>query len=886
MNKARLGILLGFCSAATIAWAGSASAEAAADAAKGADAAANSGTVSEVVITAAPREELKARKVQQNAINLINVQSADTIAKYPDFNAAEALGRMPGVSISTDTGEGRFVNIRGIDGNLAGATFGGVPMLNTNPGGTYFGGGGRAVEYDTIPTGSIDGIVVTKTLLPDHEAEGLGGSVELTPRTAADIRKPFLDATLGWGYENERDVTGPFDAELAVGARFGFHNGLVVEGVNSADATGSGWISNPTPFSFVLTADRMDDRRGFDDMEESYNDPTKGRDYSSLLMRHYNYFRRRFGYGGEFDFKPNDNHHYYFRVNVAGYTESVIKNRLNYNFNASTPDLANPGFLDATAATQLSTEQEQETHRNSVFTFGGQDRFGGALLDYRVSYSRATYYKAYDYGSNWNGPTAAIAYNNSGNNGDFPILRVTNGVNLNSPAGYTLHSVNNSQEKDFDQEWAYAANLTLPLHVINDNDQFKFGVEARLRNKEQIQANESPNVAPISMVGYAGPADTNFYGNGYTNGPMVNADKVQGVINAAGGAYGPYGLIFAAKENIFSGYGQYQTRIGAWGFLAGVRVESTDAHYAAQSNFTPSGPVIQPVINTQAVNYTNLFPTVQVRYDFTPRFLVRATYSTGIGRPGFNQMAGATTWNGSYVNPTITTGNPNLKPTTGNNFDVSFEYYLHNGGIVQFGMFDKEFNNYIVSNYYNKLDTSGDFLSGNLVGYASYSNVQNAYARGLEAAYHQQFTWLPGLFKGFGVDANATVVDSGFQEYNSTVSNTGKAQYGLLPGTSRLTWNLAGFYEANKIEARISAEYVSKELFSPSGSSQQADTIQDSRLTVDWGSSYQLTSNWKLYFNVKNLTNAPLRFYVYNPSFPIQREFYDQTFEFGAKAHF
>ena len=81
---------------------------------------------------------------------------------------------MPGISLSSDTGEGRFVQIRGIDANLDGATYGGVPLLNTFPGGTESGGGGRAVEFDTIPTGAIDGIIVTYTVLPDHEAEGLG----------------------------------------------------------------------------------------------------------------------------------------------------------------------------------------------------------------------------------------------------------------------------------------------------------------------------------------------------------------------------------------------------------------------------------------------------------------------------------------------------------------------------------------------------------------------------------------------------------------------------------------------------------------------------------------------------------------------------------------
>jgi outer membrane receptor for ferrienterochelin and colicin len=122
-------------------------------------------SLSAVIVTAAPRTEVVARQRQFLAPNLVSIQSADAMQQYPDFNAAEALGRMPGVSISTDTGEGRFVNIRGIDGNLAGSTFGGVPLLNTYPGGTYFGGGGRAVEFDTIPIGSVDGLVVTYTPL-------------------------------------------------------------------------------------------------------------------------------------------------------------------------------------------------------------------------------------------------------------------------------------------------------------------------------------------------------------------------------------------------------------------------------------------------------------------------------------------------------------------------------------------------------------------------------------------------------------------------------------------------------------------------------------------------------------------------------------------------
>src|SRR6185312_9946367 len=162
------------------------------------------------VVVTAKRLEKTARAEQKAALNIINIQPAEIIEKYPDFNAAEALGRVPGVSLSEDTGEGRFVEIRGIDGNLNGATFGGVVLLNTYPGGTYFGGGGRAVEMDTVPIGAIDRVEVIKSLRPDMDAEGLGGVIELTPRSAATLKRPFVEATLAGGYEALRDDYKPF----------------------------------------------------------------------------------------------------------------------------------------------------------------------------------------------------------------------------------------------------------------------------------------------------------------------------------------------------------------------------------------------------------------------------------------------------------------------------------------------------------------------------------------------------------------------------------------------------------------------------------------------------------------------------------------------------
>ena len=860
-------------------------------------------TVESVVVTA-PRQEVVARERQKDALVILNVQSAETIAKYPDFNAAEALSRIPGVSLSSDTGEGRFVNIRGIDANLNGAAYGGVVLLNTNAGGTAAGGGGRAVEFDTLPTGAIDGIVVYKTLSPDREAEGLGGQVDLTPRSAKNIEKPFIEGTLGWGYEPLHSKTGPFNIELAGGARFGFNNGkLVVEGDGQEQPVAAGWISNPTPFSFVLTASRRDDRRAIDDAEEGYIDDTgvapnapagiHGKALSGFDFRKYDYHRRRFGYGGEFDFKPNDNHSYYVRADVAGYIEAAHKNFLlirglggaedaNGNLPAGPGD---PNSYADTAKFQQTSTDEQETHRNQVYVLGGKDRFGDLDLDYRASYSRATFAVGYNFGSTFTSQSGIpIVYDNIGNE-KHPTFNFGS-FNVFDATQYKNTKLSNSSEFDVDEEYAYVANAQIRAHLIGDDDHFKFGLSARLRDKT-VNPIAFSGIKPTGqLLSTVSAGLSGYYYNGwFPNGNSISRDVIRSIIGAESGVTSAtnQGGYFTAQENVYAGYGMYTANLGPWGLLAGARIEKTQGKYSAyQETVTPTSDTT--ALTPRSNDYTNVFPTVQVKYSFTPDLIARATYSTGIGRPGFNQLVSSSSVDLTQNPVLISRGNPNLKPVTGTNFDLSLEYYMPAGGILQFGLFDKEFDNYIVQRVNH---TTTDILApGQLATVTTYDNISSAYARGAEIAYHQKFIWLMKPFDGFGVDANITYVDSRILEYPSDISASGRNEYGPLPGTSHVTWNLAAFYEANGLQARLSTEYVSASLFGLSNADRALDTIQDKRFNMDFTSSYTVNRNWSVYFNAKNLLNTPLRYFEGSTNRPIQREFYDVTYEAGVRAKF
>lgn len=796
-----------------------------------------------------------ARTEQAAAPNLVNIQSAETIAKYPDVNAAEALSRIPGVALSIDTGEGRFVNIRGLDGNLNGATFGGVVLLNTQPGGTYFNGAGRAVEFDTVPIGAIDRIVVTKTGLPNHEAEGLGGTIELTPRTAIGVTRPFADVTLGGGYEPLRG-TGLYRDEVVVGAPIGRN----AEGRPLA--------------SFVLTQFLYNDRRGIDDIEAAYLDDqpaTPDKAFDALELRRYQYHRRRYGYSGEFDLTPNDEQRLYVRASVAGYNEHVYRNRLELDglgdpLNA---DPANPnGFVATDASTAKTLRDEDESHRNTVVQLGGDHRFGEVRFDWFAAYSRATYDKHYDYNSNFDGPTGlTIAYDNT-TDPNFPRYSVTNGASITDSANYALAGISNQTEHDRDREWSGSANLSSPLHLLAD-DELEIGGKLRFRHKiAQIDSfSVDGSGQSLAMLQQGGPFD--FYDHHYDIGYGLDGGALRAIYAAAGPASDGAPPLFDDDEDVQAGFIQYKGTIGKLGILAGVRVEHTSSTYRGTAVVTAPDGTTSASPASERRTYTNAFPTLQLRYQIEPHLVARATYSTGIARPGFFQTIQNA--NIDIGNASVTIGNPALKPTYGHNFDADLEYYLPDNGIVSIGFFDKEFRNYVVPR-----TVRGSFPG--IVGITTtdtFENVRSSHARGIEASFVDRFESLPGLLSGLGVDANFSYVSS------AVALRSGEPAV-PLPGTFKYTGNGAISYELGRTQVRVSSQYESKVLFGIGGS-RATDIFQDQRFTLDLNASYQLTPRVAFYTNVKNLTNAPLRFYEGSPNRPIQREFYDITIEGGVK---
>jgi len=114
----------------------------------------------------------EALKDQRNSDSVESVVHADGIGQLPDDNAAEALQRIPGISVERDQGEGRFVSVRGIAPDLNSVTINGtlVPSPESKR---------RAVALDVLPSELVQSLSVVKTLTPDMDANSLGGTIEV-----------------------------------------------------------------------------------------------------------------------------------------------------------------------------------------------------------------------------------------------------------------------------------------------------------------------------------------------------------------------------------------------------------------------------------------------------------------------------------------------------------------------------------------------------------------------------------------------------------------------------------------------------------------------------------------------------------------------------------
>src|SRR3984893_6058365 len=235
-------------------------------------------TVSEQVLVRGERERgaVEALNRERTSDTIVQVLPAEVIMSLPNTNVADAVGRIPSVSLERDEGEGKYVQIRGTEPRLSNLTINGVNVPSPE-------GNVRNIKMDIIPSGIVEFIEVNKTLSANQDGDAIGGSVNLVTKTASE--RPTLDFESQGGYTN------------IIGGRW----------LDAFNSTAGQRFGERKQWGFLMGGTYDWNGRGINDLEPAPGVITDSAGnnfpyFASADLRTYKYYRSRYGFAPEVDY--------------------------------------------------------------------------------------------------------------------------------------------------------------------------------------------------------------------------------------------------------------------------------------------------------------------------------------------------------------------------------------------------------------------------------------------------------------------------------------------------------------------------------------------------------------------------------------------------------
>jgi TonB-dependent receptor len=824
----------------------------------------------------APRQggELEAINRTINADNIINVLPADVITSLPNANIADALGRLPSVTLERDEGEGKYVQIRGTEPRLTNTTIDGVNIASAET--------VRQIKLDIIPADLVESVQINKTLQANMPGDGIGGSVDLRTKSAMDSPTISLEGTGGYTPIIGGRPAYQFDGTL--GKRFLADKKLGVIFSGSYDWNGRG-INDLEPGPVVLG--------GYDE-------------------RDYQYYRQRLGFAGTLDYKFSDTSNIYLKGLYSLFHN--YGNRWDYNF-ATTFNTS--GQPDGTGTTSFGAEVRRPIQDLGSLQLGGRHVISRSLLswDTETSVGR-TRDKGYSDASFAPGPHSnlqAIQYGLDVSKPLTPKLTTPAGINVFDPAQYfyTGQRINNYYNPEVDL--GFGASLATSYTAGSHAGIFEFG--GRFRNVHKFANQDtryyiptaSPGDPSLSMTRFLGSfTDPDYYGKKYLFGPTANYDKInafQATVEDI--SNDQLGNNFNFIEKVSAGYVMNTIELGRFRVLAGLRFENTSENDAGNTAAnSPSAPITKG-------SYLDVLPSASVRYALTPTSGLRAVYGRGLSRPDFSDLVSFASISPGGVRTLSSIGNPNLKAEHADNLDLLYENNLRSSGLLQAGIFYKHLSDPIIPLNTIVPDPANP---GKTIIQTQPQNAGSAFVYGFEIAYQQHFNDLPGLLGGLGLSANygysASQVKFPAPNPDGSGNAFGRSDKPNLLRQAPNTWNLSPTYDRRNLSVRLGLSYNASNIFAYNYNNSNAgpvvynngnsdgtgntatgggikgpngDQYLYSHLQTDLQGSYRLGRGFTAVAYGLNLNNEVFGFYQGSTNNPLQREFYKATFGGGLR---
>jgi len=839
----------------------------------------------EVLVTAErPSAEAEAINIQRTADNIVQVLPAEVIRSLPNANMADALGRLPSVTLERDEGEGKYVQVRGTEPRLTNTTINGINVPSPEP-------GVRQIKFDAIPADIVESVEINKTLQANMEGDGIGGSVNMVTKTATE--RPTISLSSMVGYTpivNGRTLTeeaGTIGRRLGADKKFG----VLIGG--SYDWNGRG-IDDIEPVPDIATLANGSTVSWKDGMD----------------IREYRYFRTRWGLAGTGDYTLGQGSNIYLRGLYSNFHN--YGDRWAYTLTDNTPGIQPlaPGNVGCatdstgttvppcTAAPNFNAQLRNPDIGVGSLMLGGRHVQATTWFSWDLSASRSFYgnapYSTAVFSSTLS--TSACQYDPAATKNQYlpqwSAACFTEGYN---PSNLALNNINrslgHSAQLNLQAAGAGAKRYHLGSRLATIEIGGNFRNVHKFADTYRLTLTPNPNIT-IPLSTFPNRLINNNYYNGgeYKLGYNANYEDAIAFANAnpseftSNSTFGQDPSFYNLVEKVSAGYVMNTIDLSSrFRLIAGVRFEGTSDRV---DNFSVGPSSLTP--NSFSGSYVTVLPSASVRYAIGPNSYLRLVYARGLSRPQEQDIAQALDWtlaaNGGNRGA-ITFGNANLKAETGDDIDVLFDHYLNPFGIISLGYFYKYLHDPIIAhtffldNYQPPGGPLGNWLATQPV------NAGSAWISGLEAAYLQHFSSLPGVWGGLGLSANYGYTASG------TSGIPGRSDHPRLLRMSPNAFNVSPTYDRGRVSLRVGLSYNQANIYSyqfadgtPGGvTGPLSDIYFYTHFQVDAQGSIRLAHGLSLVMYGLNLNNQVFGFYQGSPLYMIQREYYQPTFAAGVR---
>lgn len=828
----------------------------------------------EQIIVTAERAagEAEAINRERAADNVVQVLTSDVIRSLPNANMADALGRLPSVSLERDEGEGKYVQIRGTEPRLTNTTVDGVNIPSPES-------GVRQIKFDAIPADLVESVEINKTLQANMDGDGIGGSINLVTKTASE--RPTVALSGMGGYMPILGGRGQLETTGTIGQRFGHDKkfGVLIGG--SYDWSGRG-IDDIEPVSDVATLP--------DGSTALWKD--------SIDVREYRYYRTRWGLAGSADYKLGEGSNIYARGLYSDFQN--YGDRWVYSLTDNSPVgllMSNGGGKGVPG---FNTQDRRPDIAVASFLIGGKHILSTTWFSWDASISRSRDINRSAGQANFGSTLAASTceYDPSATKSIYrPQFTPSCFAEAYDPTTMQLGDVQIGHGKSAQLNIQLAGAMAKRYHIWSRQASIEIG--GKFRNEHKFDDTYQDDFTPSETIPLSqftnGFTNGNYYNNSYKLGYNPNYQVIRDFLLANQTAFtnnsslgidpANYGLVEKVGAGYIMNSIDFSSRVRV---VAGVRFENTNLTTHTFDNQTVS------LSDTASGSYLKILPSVSLRYAFTGNTNLRLAYGRGMSRPDPQDIAQAVTFTtnsspGSQKN-TATLGNPNLKAETADNFDVLVEHYLNPFGIISAGYFYKRLTDPIVTESF----VLSNFQPSPVAPVGTYTvtqpiNAGDAWISGFEAAYLQHLTFLPGKLSGLGLSAN----------YSYTASRAnglpGRSDHPRLLRNAPNTWNISPTYDRGRFSIRAGLSYNQANIafysfqdgaggsdVTPGGvKGPFGDGYFYSHLQVDAQGSVRLKRGLTFIMYGLNLTNEVFGFYQGSPQYMIQREYYGPTIAAG-----